>query len=660
MSKKLQQALMSYLTLGAAVALITMTSTSWAAPAPKTTYELGEIVVSAENNETEKVATLYTLDAETLKDRGVKTLEEALVLVPGVYVRYGAEGVPRIDIRGFRTRHVLFLLNGIPLNSTYDGQFDPRTVPVEIIEEIKVTTGGGSVLYGSGGNGGIINIITKQGQPGLHGSVVAEIGQEDSALGRLSLVGGTEKVHAFASVGRIDRDGTPLSNHFTPTDAEDGDERDNSDFEQTNVFTNLDVQVTDNTLVGVTVNYQDGEYGKPAVTNYDKNDSFTKKPKYLRVDDSEGISSQLAFSHTVTNVVSMRGWGFYNELELEENRYDDDSYSSQDAKGAYQSKSTTRTAGGALQLNADLQDAGGLTLALSTQNEDWEDKGFEVVKTAESYKHNEDVDLYNVALEYEVALGNKAGMVAGMGYHAQNRSSGGDEEAYSYLIGFHFDPVVGTRLKLNHARKVRFPSIKQLYDIDSGNEDLDAEHTMHYELGLEQALPAKTLFSITGFINDAKDFIEKDEITDLNKNADEYLFHGFEVALENESIDDLLLRLSYSYLESEDRSSGSEMHQLQNRPRDRVTFETIYDMPWNMKAQASLQYVANQYSYDDDFNQRRTPAYTLVDVKVAQKLLEEALELYVGVNNLFDEDYEQSYGFPQPGRYVYGGVEYHF
>jgi len=659
MSKKLHQALMLYLTLGV---LVAMTSTSWAAQATVPSYELGEIVVSAESNETEKVATLYTLDAKNLKDRGVRTLEDALVLVPGVYVRYGADGVPRIDIRGFRTRHVLFLLNGIPLNSTYDGQFDPRTVPVEIIEQIKVTTGGGSVLYGSGGNGGIINIITKQGQPGLHGSIVAEIGQEDSALGRLSLVGGTEKVHAFASVGRIDRDGTPLSNHFSPTKAEDGDERDNSDFEQTNVFTNLDVQVTDKTLVGLTFNYQEGEYGKPAVTNYDKNDPFTKKEKFLRVDDSEGMSSQLAFSHKATDRFTVRGWGFYNELELEENRYDDNTYSSQAKKGAYESNSTTRTTGGAIQFNADLQDAGGLSLAVSTQNDDWEDKGFEVDKNnvAVNYKNNEDVDQYNVALEYEVALGGKAGMVAGMGYHVQDRSSGGDEDAYSYLIGFHFDPVVGTRLKINHARKVRFPSIKQLYDIDSGNEDLDAEHTMHYELGVEQALPGKTLFSLTGFINDAKDFIEKDEVTEINKNADEYMFHGFEVALENEAIDDLLLRLSYSYLESEDRSSDSDIHQLQNRPRDRVTFESVYDTPWNMTAQASVQYVANQYSYDDDANQRRTPAFTLVDVKLTQKLLEEALELYVGVNNLFDEDYEQSYGFPQPGRYVYGGVEYHF
>lgn len=659
MSKKLHQALMLYLTLGV---LVAMTSTSWAAQATVPSYELGEIVVSAESNETEKVATLYTLDAKNLKDRGVRTLEDALVLVPGVYVRYGADGVPRIDIRGFRTRHVLFLLNGIPLNSTYDGQFDPRTVPVEIIEQIKVTTGGGSVLYGSGGNGGIINIITKQGQPGLHGSIVAEIGQEDSALGRLSLVGGTEKVHAFASVGRIDRDGTPLSNHFSPTKAEDGDERDNSDFEQTNVFTNLDVQVTDKTLVGLTFNYQEGEYGKPAVTNYDKNDPFTKKEKFLRVDDSEGMSSQLAFSHKATDRFTVRGWGFYNELELEENRYDDNTYSSQAKKGAYESNSTTRTTGGAIQLNADLQDAGGLSLAVSTQNDDWEDKGFEVDKNnvAVNYKNNEDVDQYNVALEYEVALGGKAGMVAGMGYHVQDRSSGGDEDAYSYLIGFHFDPVVGTRLKINHARKVRFPSIKQLYDIDSGNEDLDAEHTMHYELGVEQALPGNTLFSLTGFINDAKDFIEKDEVTEINKNADEYMFHGFEVALENEAIDDLLLRLSYSYLESEDRSSDSDIHQLQNRPRDRVTFESVYDTPWNMTAQASVQYVANQYSYDDDANQRRTPAFTLVDVKLTQKLLEEALELYVGVNNLFDEDYEQSYGFPQPGRYVYGGVEYHF
>jgi vitamin B12 transporter len=32
------------------------------------------------------------------------------------------------------------------------------------------------------------------------------------------------------------------------------------------------------------------------------------------------------------------------------------------------------------------------------------------------------------------------------------------------------------------------------------------------------------------------------------------------------------------------------------------------------------------------------------------------LNFYLGADNVFDEDYEESYGFPQAGRFIYGGV----
>ncbi|MDY6878752.1 MAG: TonB-dependent receptor plug domain-containing protein [Thermodesulfobacteriota bacterium] len=43
-------------------------------------------------------------------------------------MRTGAQGIPRINLRGLRSRHVTLLLNGIPFNSTYDGQFDPSII----------------------------------------------------------------------------------------------------------------------------------------------------------------------------------------------------------------------------------------------------------------------------------------------------------------------------------------------------------------------------------------------------------------------------------------------------------------------------------------------------------------------------------------------------
>ncbi len=34
------------------------------------------------------------------------------------------------------------------------------------------------------------------------------------------------------------------------------------------------------------------------------------------------------------------------------------------------------------------------------------------------------------------------------------------------------------------------------------------------------------------------------------------------------------------------------------------------------------------------------------------------MTVFMGANNLLDEDYDESYGFPQAGRFVFGGVKF--
>src|SRR5690606_22870584 len=92
------------------------------------------------------------------------TLDEALRLLPGMYVSVGGQGSPRLQVRGLQTRGVKSLINGIPLNSTYESDFDPTLIPVTQIDHIKLSKGATSVLYGDGGLGGVVNVITKQGQ----------------------------------------------------------------------------------------------------------------------------------------------------------------------------------------------------------------------------------------------------------------------------------------------------------------------------------------------------------------------------------------------------------------------------------------------------------------------------------------------------------------
>lgn len=147
------------------------------------TYTLGEIVVSGERAGVESIGTVREITADDITRRRVQTLDQALELLPGLDIRTGTDGVARVDLRGFRSRHVQLLLNGIPFNSTFDGQFDPSIIPVENIAKIKVSYGTHSVLYGQGGLGGVINVITKKGTEGLQGSAKLETGQRNRNLG---------------------------------------------------------------------------------------------------------------------------------------------------------------------------------------------------------------------------------------------------------------------------------------------------------------------------------------------------------------------------------------------------------------------------------------------------------------------------------------------
>jgi vitamin B12 transporter len=126
-------------------------------------------------------------------------------------------------------------------------------------------------------------------------------------------------------------------------------------------------------------------------------------------------------------------------------------------------------------------------------------------------------------------------------------------------------------------------------------------------------------------------------------------------------IQKLLLRASYAYLDSQDRSRDGR-DQQQYTPGSKLTLESKYDFACGLTPYASLIYVGDQYYYTKNnitpVGKAKLNDYALVNVKLSQRLPGDKVTLYVGVNNLLDENYETSYGFPQAGRFVYGGVEF--
>jgi vitamin B12 transporter len=639
------------------------------------TYTLGEIVVTGEREGVETVGTVRDITAEDIKNKRARTLNEALELLPGVSIRIGAEGVPRVDVRGFRTRHVLLLLDGIPLNSTFDGQFDPSLIPVENIARIKVSYGDSSVLYGDGGLGGVINIITKTGKKGVHGSASGEIGEGDRRLGQLSLSGAQDKVNFFLSGSLFQRDGFRLSNDFKPASEEGGGLRENSDQKRGNFFGNVGYAPNDKWLIGLVFNYLKGEYGIPPSTINDNNDVFANKPKYERVDDLEGYSAQLSTSYDLPGPIDVRGWVLFNQQDEERNRYDNSNYNSMDdtsIKGTGTEESRTTITGAAFQSKYDLHSAGALTLGLSGRQEEWHSDGrvrdVEVKKKVYQFRdftNDNDVDIYSASLEYEVSPVKNVGVVLGYGHSWFKKGDGGNDDAGTFLLGAHYDILPETRIRGSIARKIRFPSLRNLYEESGGNPDLTTETSYNYELGVEQRLPGNTRLALTGFLSDVKDYIEKVPVPsgdDMFMNNDKYRFQGFELTAETRVVANLLLRAGYTFMDTEDRSPGTEKEELQYRPTHKLTLEGRYDFFFGLSAYMNLIYYADQYYYS-----RTTPLqkaklnnYAVVNVKLDQAFFAGRLHAYLGADNLFDKSYEESYAYPQAGRTVYGGIEYRF
>ena len=114
---------------------------------------------------------INVVERERIENSGagdiVNLLQETLGLN---IVRYGAYGNQAgINLRGFDSKRIAFLIDGVQVNSSLDGKFDINQIDINSIERIEVIYGGSDTKYNvSGAFGGIVNIVTvKKQEQGL-------------------------------------------------------------------------------------------------------------------------------------------------------------------------------------------------------------------------------------------------------------------------------------------------------------------------------------------------------------------------------------------------------------------------------------------------------------------------------------------------------------
>ncbi|HOG05022.1 MAG TPA: TonB-dependent receptor [Paludibacter sp.] len=106
--------------------------------------------------------TYLVIEGEKALNEGNITPGDLLDRLPGISVERDGPWATTVNIRGFRESKLLFLSDGDRMLTATDVAGALSTVNIGNLEKIEVIKGAGSVIYGTGAMGGIVNFVSKR------------------------------------------------------------------------------------------------------------------------------------------------------------------------------------------------------------------------------------------------------------------------------------------------------------------------------------------------------------------------------------------------------------------------------------------------------------------------------------------------------------------
>jgi len=499
-------------------------------------------------------------------------------------------------------------------------------------------------LYGSDAMGGVINIITRRGERKPSGFVSAEGGSFGTAAEKASVGGGTDLLHFSLGLSREDTGGISSAGKKYGNHEKDG-------YHATSLATRLGVTPSRNFDFNCIVRYLDTKAdmdngggagqddpnaivrseqvfvrGQGRLTLFDdlweqklgisfsnldrnyRNDTDTSHPTDMERSTYHGESLAFDWQHTLrfhkTNILT------FGVETREDKAYSD--YYSESFFGPYSSvfpKESDRITGYYLQDRITLWDSWFTTL----------------------------------------------------GVRLDDHSRFGTEVTYRFTTSYLIKQT-GTRFKGSYGTGFKAPSLYQLYVPTYGNQALDPEKSIGWDIGVEQVLlDGRVELGATWFANDFEDLIEFDSGASRYVNTAEAESYGLELTATVTPLDDLSLRVGYTWTKTEDKSTGMD---LLRRPENKVFFETNYRFSKKGNFNLGIAYVGKREDlvYDPaTWTSARVKlgGYLLVNLAASYDVTK-WLQVFGRVDNLLDREYEEVSGYGTPGISGYGGLKVSF
>lgn len=604
---------------------------------------------------------MTVLRGDDLEAGGVRTVHEALALIPGLHLSMNSYGIKKVIVRGlgytFGTASLKLLLNGISMNDALSGNnsalFD---IAIEQVERIEVIRGPGSVAFGENACAGVINVITRKNETKVFG----RIGKYDTAQGGM--------VYAYTDPGKdlhvsINMAGWDTSGADVECAADRLKGTVNDDVSNAPGPTN---EAHDNMTAVVEVDYRNvsvsGQYTAISMGDYFGFGMTLSDPDNEKVQDYSNMMIEARYSLDINASLETHyklGWMQYDQewegeifpagyiqpsgevlgegmtehLKYREAHF----YCGADTvwKGW---QDHTWLVGFSLE-HISLVDA------WSSLNGDY----FNLFPDVDSRQH---ISLFT---EDEYELTDRITITAGLRYDIYDD------------VGNNLTPRVAAvyRLRDRHILKVQYaqafrpPTFNELYGLGeqfAGSEDIDPETIDTYEFGYIYK-GVVTDGSITLFYSKLKNLIAYDYSEELESfqygNIADAVMHGVEVELEWQVTQWLNLDGNVSYVTTDVSDTGNEIPGTANWLGNLGATFTIAD---DLLLNAQYRYVGDRHRAENDYRDSLDP-YTTVDITASiYNVFRQGLTLRTGITNLFDATIEYPASVAYPEDFIRSGL----
>lgn len=560
--------------------------------------------------------TVFTrADIERLQARSVP---ELLRRVPGVQVS-SPGGVASLSLRGTGTAQTLVLVDGQRIASATSGFARLDYLAIDNIERVEVIRGPRSSLYGADAVGGVIQIFTRGGEPGINPEVRIAAGSEQTFQRSLSLAAGTEQTRVHLGASLDERDGFDIARDNR------GADRDNDGQRNKALHLKLDHQLDSNWKAGLSLNDQRGknEYD-------DANDFEPGRPQdEFRVSSYSGYldgqltdmwNSRLELGRSFDRNHAVGAGSAWNNTLLETTRH----------SAAWINR---------LQLSERHQlSVGG----------DWYEDQLDSATTFEEDSRD------NWAFFAQHSFqGERFGTELGL-RHDDNQQFGSHNSwnaAVSLPVG------QSQRWILSYGEGFRAPTFSDLYGppLWGPNPDLKPETSKTYELQWRAEFD-ETQLEAALYRTDVEDMIAWGE--NRMGNVSQARINGFEASAARQLLG-WQASLGVSIIDPRDRDSG---HTLARRAKRTLSIDL--DRTFGTLSAGAGWHVSSA-RYDTIANTRELSGYGVFDLRAGWQSHPE-LRWEAKVNNLFDRDYalatynrpdgtnwwdpSQNYGYREAGR----------